>query len=471
MRYTDEAFSYMQSLDEKIKERLEQKLKNANYFIVDKEIVENELRIIELEEIKKQDTKVEVKRSFLIPKAKEYESDVRIDKVRDITGKSRTKSSVSDFLRYFRNRLQRLRPFLKNCRYDYIDTDLRAAGKIDTKISFIAIVTDKKETKNGNLLITVEDEYGYANIIVQKENQIFQEAKTIVQDEVLRFYVKTGKFFFLEGFDRPFGENVKWPIIEKDVAIAYISDIHVGSKIMLKQLFLKFIKMLKNPEDDLFGKIKYICIAGDVVDGIGIYPGQENELEIKDIWKQYEYLDKFLEELPDYISVIIIPGNHDAVRRAEPSPALDKKLFRTSPFLCSNPCYVDIENITHLIYHGTSLDSIIASIPGLDYVNVVNAMIEQLKRRHLSPIYGTNPIAAEEFDYLVIDKMPHVYHAGHLHRTQIGKYLATYVVNSGTFQDRTLYQIKQGHLPTPGKIPIFELKTNKFSVIDLYGNN
>ena len=32
----------------------------------------------------------------------------------------------------------------------------------------------------------------------------------------------------------------------------------------------------------------YLLIAGDLVDGIGIYPGHENELTIKNIYEQYE---------------------------------------------------------------------------------------------------------------------------------------------------------------------------------------
>jgi len=362
--------------------------------------------------------------------------------------------------------LQRLSVFLKNNKHDYIDTTIKNAN-ISSNVSFVAIVTEKRETKNGNIILQVEDEEGYVDIIVQKDSSIYEDVKTIVHDEVLRFYCKPGKFFHLHDFDRPAFENVKWPVCEKDIAIAYISDIHAGSKIMLQDLFMKFINYIKNAEDEIAGKIKYIVIAGDLVDGIGVYPNQEEELEIKNIYKQYEYLQTFLQELPDYVELIISPGNHDAVRRAEPSPALDKNLMDIDAYLVGNPSYVEIENLTHLIYHGTSLDSIIANLK-LDYINIINAMKEQLKRRHLSPIYGFNPIVAETFDYLVIDKTPHIYHAGHLHRNGIGKHFSTYVINSGTFQDKTAYQLKQGHLPTPGKVPILEIKTGKMHIWDGY---
>ena len=65
-----------------------------------------------------------------------------------------------------------------------------------------------------------------------------------------------------------------------------------------------------------------------MVDGIGIYPNQERELVVKDIYKQYEMLDDFIEAIPDYMEVIIGPGNHDAVRRGEPQPAMGTDLFK-----------------------------------------------------------------------------------------------------------------------------------------------
>jgi DNA polymerase II small subunit len=38
------------------------------------------------------------------------------------------------------------------------------------------------------------------------------------------------------------------------------------------------------------GKIKYLFVAGDSVDGIGIYPQQITELDIFDIYEQFDRL-------------------------------------------------------------------------------------------------------------------------------------------------------------------------------------
>ena len=53
-------------------------------------------------------------------------------------------------------------------------------------------------------------------------------------------------------------------------------------------------------------RIKYVVIAGDLVDGIGVYPNQIKELNIVDINEQYEVAAEMLTNLPDYIEVIII---------------------------------------------------------------------------------------------------------------------------------------------------------------------
>ena len=67
--------------------------------------------------------------------------------------------------------------------------------------------------------------------------------------------------------------------------------------------------------DWLDDDINYLVIAGDVVDGIGIFPGQDKELAISDIYEQYEKAAQYLNAVPKHIKIIISPGNHDAVRQ------------------------------------------------------------------------------------------------------------------------------------------------------------
>ena len=46
--------------------------------------------------------------------------------------------------------------------------------------------------------------------------------------------------------------------------------------------FIRFLNWLSS-NDELVRKIKFICICGDIIDGIGIFPNQDKELLETDI--------------------------------------------------------------------------------------------------------------------------------------------------------------------------------------------
>ena len=117
-------------------------------------------------------------------------------------------------------------------------------------------------------------------------------------------------------------------------------------------------------------------------------------------------------------------------------------------------------------YHGTSLDSIISAIPNNSYSVPEKAMVELLKRRHLSPIYGGNIIVPSKTDNLVMDTIPDILHMGHIHKNGTTKYHGVTVINSGTWQGRTDFQVRQGHIPTPCIMPVFKSKDYSVTSID-----
>ena len=102
----------------------------------------------------------------------------------------------------------------------------------------------------------------------------------------------------------------------------------------------------------------------------------------------------------------------------------------------------------------------------MSYMHSEKVMVEYLKRRHLSPVYGGNLIIPEDVDYMVIEEPPDIMHCGHIHKNGYAQYRGTLVINSGTFQSRTEFQIKQGHVPTPALVPVYETKTGKLRTLD-----
>ncbi|MFA6213820.1 MAG: DNA-directed DNA polymerase II small subunit [Candidatus Micrarchaeia archaeon] len=403
------------------------------------------------------------------PVAKEYSPNYKVIEKSDVSGKSRCTGKLEDFVAHFRDRYARISKIVRaRITQNAIVPTSKLKSVQNTKVRLIAMVNRKQMTKKGNVLLEVEDEEGSAKVVVMKDTAGFKVHHKILSDDIVAFDGKSVDELFI-------CDNVEWPDIpvareqrksERDLSIAYISDLHMGSKKFLEGEFSHFISWLNGSEGraDLAGKVKYVVIAGDVADGIGIYPEQEKELAVKDIYKQYEMFDSFMEKIPDYITVIVGPGNHDAVRRAEPQPIIPYDMIKGNVVRVGSPSRVEIEGLRHLIYHGNSLDSIIAA-GGLSYDKPHEAMLELVRRRHLSPIYGQNLIVPEAHDYLVMEDEPDVVHMGHVHKNGHMLYRGALLLNSGTFQDRTDFQVRMGHVPSPGLVPVLEAMTGKMNYI------
>ncbi len=86
------------------------------------------------------------------------------------------------------------------------------------------------------------------------------------------------------------------------------------------------------------------------------------------------------------------------------------------------------------------------------------AMMEVLKRRTLMAPYGLKqPYVPEKKDFLLLREAPDFYFGGDMHHNGYDTYRGTTVMNSGTWQSQTDYGLKQGHIATPGIVPVVDL--------------
>lgn len=390
--------------------------------------------------------------------------------------------AVDGFVSYFRSRLERLRKIIVQHRstVNGMVSSLEGIKSYSSgrEITAIGIIANKITTKNGNIMVVMDDETGEAKVIFmngssKQSKELFEKARHLVNDEVIAVSGKISGPFIIAA-------DLVWPDVpihdrkqsEDDIAIGFVSDMHVGSKFFMEKNFANFIKWLNGDYgeyDELASKLKYLVVGGDVVDGIGIYPNQDRSLTILDIYTQYKVFFNYISMIPDYIHVFIIPGNHDAVQRAEPQPQLSSELIgdfkADNVHVIPNPSFLTLHNIEILAYHGTSLDSVISAIPGTSYAKPEKAMTEILKRRHLSPIYGGNIIVPSKNDNMVIDRVPDILHMGHVHKNCMSNYHGVDIINSGTWQSTTDYQLSLGHVPTPCIVPVYEAKSNRFTTI------
>jgi DNA polymerase II small subunit len=94
------------------------------------------------------------------------------------------------------------------------------------------------------------------------------------------------------------------------------------------------------------------------------------------------------------------------------------------------------------------------------------AMKVLLQCRHLAPVYGGKTmLSPESRDPLVIEHVPDVFHAGHIHSLGYTNYRGVLIVNSGGWQEQTDYMRRLGFTPTPGKAPVVDLQTLEVSVV------
>lgn len=414
------------------------------------------------------------------PYAKEIEPKIKV--IEDPTEKICTQGSVEDYLKYFRDRFKRLERILRR-RMDTKDampiSEALKAPK-NSKVKVIGMLTEKRESKQ-KIFLKLEDMNAAVTVFVPQGIKETTRAKVhaLLLDQVVCIVaVKSrNKLLVLEDVffpEVPQRTPRKAPI---PVYAALISDLHVGSKLFMEEQFTRFLLWLKGKlgntyQRELAGKIKYVIIAGDLVDGIGVYPGQAKELAIKDIHQQYRLASKFIEQIPEYIELVIIPGNHDASRKALPQPAIPKEYLESiyearEVHSLGDPCTISLHGVELLIYHGRSLDDVISRAPNQSFKEPEKAMKLLLQCRHLAPIYGEKtPISPESRDFMVIERTPDVFHTGHIHIEKHETYRGILLVNSGAWQKPTTFQKKMGLEPTPGIVPIVNLQTLQVATVN-----
>jgi DNA polymerase II small subunit len=415
------------------------------------------------------------------PQAKEFDSE--IDIIRDVTGNSICEGTTTDFTKLFLNRFASIRKILKNQRREMANSipinRIKRNGIKDIQVA--GIVKEVRTTTNGHRLIELEDETDtIACIALKNDRELLSTAQEVVLDEIIGIRGQLSK-----NGDLLVVHNIIYPDIsiqnerhkaEVPVCAAFLSDIHVGSKQFMQdewQAFLRWINgdMGNSRQRDVAGKIKYLIIPGDVVDGIGIYPNQEKELSIVDVYRQYESLAEQLSLIPNHIELVMQPGNHDAVRPAEPQPTFEKEiqdLFSGMNItFVGNPCYFKIHGVEILSYHGQSLLDFATNVQHLKYNEPVETMKAMLRKHHLAPTYGGyTPLAPEHLDYMVIDRIPDIFVTGHVHLAQIAEYRGVTLLNASSWQSQTAYQKMLNFIPDSAKLPIVDLKTSNVTMMD-----
>lgn len=408
----------------------------------------------------------------------------------------RKKKEIADFVGLFRTRLRTLEKMLQSRQeLQNLCSISRATNNKEEKTSIIGIVYDKQTTKNENIILTLEDESGFIKVIISKTKiDLYKIAKDIVLDEVIGVTGKASDTIIFANTilfpDTPLLSEFKKA--QEDEYALILSDLHIGSQLFLEEEFRNFISWINQQsgtqeQKNIAQKVKYIFIVGDSIDGVGIYPGQEKELKIKDAYEQYKEFCKYITQIPQDIKIIISTGNHDTVRLAEPQPKLTKELCAPllemhNITLVGNPVVVNIHSSNEfpgfdvLMYHGYSYDYYGNNVESIrnsgrhisDKTDLIMKFL--LQKRHLAPAYtSTQYIADATQDPLIIEKTPDFFISGHIHKSTISTYRGVQLISGSCWQAKTAFQEKVGHEPEPCRVPIINLKTRQVKILRFDG--
>jgi DNA polymerase II small subunit len=428
---------------------------------------------------------VEVKKEIFMEESKNDSNESYV-KVLSSPVIASQKLEVKHFVKNFRNRYNFFKKILQT------KPELEGLVSIDKisgnnrNFSIIGIVSSKSVTKNKNLILEVEDLTGKVKILInQNKEEVFEKAKEILLDDVIGFKCSGSRdFLFVNDLFYPDSHLNERKRTSREVYALFISDLHVGSYNFLEKKFNKFINWLSgegadSAQKNFLKKIGYIFVVGDSIDGVGVYPGQEKDLKIKDIKDQYKKLAEFYLRIPKHIKIIQCPGQHDAVRVAEPQPPIREDFAESiynieNLYLVSNPALVEIEGgIKVLVYHGASMHNIIGEIEELRLGNAhatpAKVVKHLLLRRHLSPVHGASIYIPDlREDFLIIKDVPDILTTGDLHRVDIDRYNGTLIISNSCWQSMTAFEEKVGNQPDYCKVPIVNLKTGAIKILDFF---
>ncbi len=399
--------------------------------------------------------------------------------VGNAVGESNTKGHIADIVNLFYDRYQTITDLLRN------QAGFKASGTIrqitkekkqNRQYNLVGIVLDVRRTKSGGKMVTLEDLSSTIDVFVRKDDPA---SATIFKDEVVGISGKfsdDGRMFWVDRVVYPDilpnnmnrgGENYD------PISIAFISDLHMGSNQFLEQEWDEMVEWL-NSNDETAQNIKWLVLSGDVIDGIGVYPGHEENICIANSFDQYEMCARKLDALPDHITPVLLPGNHDAVRPAEPQPMLEPSVRQkfNSTIHVGNPARISLSGIDVLSYHGKGIDDIVPRVENVTYEKPQEAMKLMLQKRHLAPMWGErNALSPEEEDQMVIRTPPDIFVTGHTHAHAFEWYRGIPLIVSSTFQGETDFMQMMGYKPKMGYLTVYNIRNRQCRIIQFADNN
>lgn len=398
--------------------------------------------------------------------SEELESEFRI--LNDPSSKITSAEGVEGYNALFQSRFSKLKKIISDRpEAKMLKTISSALSAKSNDDMYICGLVSERSIERSVTKLTIDDPTGSIETIVF-DNDLQKVSGSLFRDQFVMEKITFGKkggFIVKDVIVPDIPEHVPNRSKTETYAV-FLSDLHIGSMYFMEKELNDLVLWLSSP-DPVARKVRFVLICGDVVDGVGIYPNQDKELDLVDIQGQLEKTISLLNKIPKHIKIIVTPGNHDPGRRALPQPAIpelyNSELWNQKNIsMLGNPALISLNGVKVLMFHGQSIDDVVRTTPGLSYDKPAQVMRHLLQARHLSPVYGAQtPLAPEMEDMMVIEDVPDIFHAGHVHVVDMDLYRGVLILNSGAWQHQTPFQAGVGINPTPGLAVLVNLKTFK----------
>ena len=194
----------------------------------------------------------------------------------DITGNSVTEGKMTDITACFNDRLKSIRKLIvqnsnlprKHQEIARLLAETNRYQGHENKAAAIGLVNEPRYTKNGHLIWGLEDETGEMTCLLTKRkgedrdraHEAILEAG-LMPDDVLGVsgtFSQTGDLFYVDDLHFPLESRHQKVSAEQGVSVAFLSDIHVGSKTFLEAQWHKMVRWFHS--DPLAKTIKYLIL-------------------------------------------------------------------------------------------------------------------------------------------------------------------------------------------------------------------
>ncbi|MFW6007800.1 MAG: metallophosphoesterase [archaeon] len=383
----------------------------------------------------------------------------------------------TDWVKYFNSRYEKMKKFFdRRLLKETVDIKNLPEGEYDVKL--YGLIRDKYLSKNGHMIITLEDPTGDCKVIaLKKKEELVKKCKKIMKDSPIIVDGGTsddGDALFINEIYTPSIDRKELPSWNGENTeggkIIFTSDWHIGSKECNYNSIEKFVKYVNNHSNEILT----VFHLGDLIDNVAIYPDQYKEVEIKKIGEQYEKASQILSKIE--VPIVFVPGNHDLGGGSNkiPSPSLLKSEDTKSLYdlpnirILSNPSQVIIDDVRILLTHGESLLAFLNSYGwNINSETVGLSMKKMLTHRHVIPEYGLRQAQhmPTSEDFLTIDNIPDIIATGHTHIKSYKEYKNIKMINPGCMQEKTDYMRRNGINPSPTSFSEMNLKNGKVNMI------